>query len=256
MSSDGDSVTEAADEAISEVVAENDAANASGPSSSWAWLLAGLVAAVFAVVVIKVIESSFQIPLPDEYHALAPDAELGGTLPPEAEEMQTENIRANHARLLGALGVMMALVFGWAGGFIHQRIVGGIIGAVVGVALAIGISMVATPYVVQLSKDAVANFDSGDMLTIGLHALQWAAIVVPAAVAIAIAVANPVSGLKAVGVMLLAAILAGVVYMMGGTMLDPAARLSQAAPQAGNTLYLWACMPPILCGFFLSRTRL
>ena len=251
-SSDDKSV---ADEALTEVVAESSDQEFVEPIGSWAWLITGFLAAIVCFAVAKVVIAEFQIPLPAEY-AQAVEAAPNGASTPEMDAIQLSNHEANCGQFLFIVGASMAFVFGWGAGFIHRRLFRSIIGCLVGSAAAYGIGLLVGPSVVELSKKATSSATDGDMMTIGLHALQWFVIGVPVVIAVGIAVMRPSGGLKVFGIAILAAVLGGLAYMIGGTLLDSSARIAQVYPQPGNAFYVWTCVPPMLLGLFLSRVRL
>ncbi|MGB7346864.1 MAG: hypothetical protein WBD20_21760 [Pirellulaceae bacterium] len=130
------------------------------------------------------------------------------------------------------------------------------LGAMVGVALAVVLGMFLTSPLMNFEESVVANGNSGDLNAMLLQVVQWVMIGLPIAFAVRFGTGRVPSGLKAFGAVVLAAIVGGVVYVIGGTILDPVANLAYAQPVEGKLSYLWHFASPLLVGLFLSRSRL
>lgn len=246
--------TQAAVDANYESDADDHDVNA--PFASWLFLLTGLIAGALAIPAIHVVTTEFSVPLPAEYEALTND-DGNAESSSKAAALLQENEDANHSRFLIAIGSTIALVFGWATGFIHGRILFGIIGAVVGIAVAVGLGMFLPRPILDLQETAVQAGDHADFYSMAVYASQWLLFALPVVFAVGIGVGRPSSFIKAAGVGLMAAILGGVLYVIVGTILNPGLNLAKATPHAGTTgLYLWAMAAPLLTGLFMARTRL
>ncbi|NNE01116.1 MAG: hypothetical protein HKN47_27695 [Pirellulaceae bacterium] len=264
MSSD-DTNEHPEDEAIAQLAADlsgesNDdpATDANDdPSTSpnaWGWLFVGLVAAILSFVVAKVVISELQTPLSEEYTRMV-DATPNAEGTPETDAMMVANIRTNHGRLLYSLGAVMALIFGWSAGFIHQRLPKGILGALAGIIVAIPLGMLTAAPILNLQATAVSSFGSSDLYGILLHTIQWIVIGLPIVIAVGIGTGRTGNALKVAGGVVLSALLASVVYVIGGTLLDPSVSLAYAEPKPGNVFYLWTCVSPLLLGLFMWRSK-
>lgn len=266
MTTEGDSPLveseHAVDEAILSVGSESevdqlgdDDGESTGVVSSWAWLLVGLLAGVIALFTTKVVLSEFQAPMPAEFDQLS-ESSADGEVPPEADAFILANKEQNQGRLLYALGASMAIVFGWASGVLSGRIPMGIAGALAGVVLAVLLGMFLSPAIMEFEKTVLKSRQSGDLYAMALHGSQWFIVALPIAVAVGVGTKRLGSGLKTVGAVIGAALLGGIIYVMGGTLLDPSARLAYAQPVAGTLSYIWHLVPPLLCGLFMSRSKL
>lgn len=223
--------------------------------TSWIWLAVGLIAGVLAYFMTNFVMPEIQAPMPPEYAEIL-DLSTRSGRHPDADVMELANRKVNYGRFLYSLGATMAVVFGWAAGVMHRRIRWGLAGALAGVATAVGLGLVVTPSLLDVEQTVVASRGSADLYGIVLHAIEWFVIGLPIVVAVGFGTGRSVSGLKTLGAVALAAVVGGVVYIIGGALWDPGAQLSYLQPPAGKLSYLWHCIPPFACGLFLSRSRL
>ena len=229
-----------------------------GPFASWLFLLVGLIAGGLAIPAGKIATTEFADPLPEEFFELVdakPNA-LSDELRQQANAILEKNQDTNHGRFLMALGATMAVTFGWGAGFIHGRILFGIIAAFLGAAVAIGIGMFAPRLILDLQKTAADMQEHRDFYSMSVYASQWLLFGVPVAFAVSIAAGRVTTFIKSAGIVFMAAILGSVVYVIFGTLLDRSLPLTAATPFDGPTGYLWACAAPVLMGLFMARTRL
>ncbi|QDT12477.1 hypothetical protein [Planctomycetes bacterium K23_9] len=223
--------------------------------STWAWLAVGLLAGVLGIVATQVVQSSFEVPLPAEYHELVMAADEGAPAE-EANALALINRESNHSRLLLGLGATMAMVFGWAAGVISGRIPRGIVGAIAGIVLAIALAMLASPFLLDFEATVLKARENSDFYGMALHAAQWLLIGLPIALAVGIGSGRMTSSAKVAGSVVMASLLAGIIYIIGGSLIDPSARLSSATPVIGTLSYLWHIAPPTMVGLFLARSSL
>ena len=238
--------------------AESGPVEPRAPFASWLFLLVGLVAGGLAIPAGKIATTEFADPLPDEYY------ELRSTYPTEQPRELIQKVitiakkteDTNHGRFLMVLGATMAVTFGWGAGFIHGRILFGIIGAALGAAVAIGIGMSAPRLILDLQKTAIDMREHRDFYSMSVYASQWLLFGIPVALAVGIAAGRVTTFIKSAGIVFMAAILGSVVYVIFGTLLNSTLTLTAPTPHDGPTGYLWACASPVLMGLFLARTRL
>ena len=214
------------------------------------WLAAGLFAAVLTTVAAQY-TMSHQALLGEEYQELAEMMTLNDEQNARFFELRNIADNANEQLLLATCGAAFAGVFGLFAGVIHRKPLMGVIGAAVGVGVAYGISLLASQLVIDLQKPA--RLEGGDMAAILMHATQWALMGVAAAIAITVASLNLKTGLLALGVMIVAAILGSLGYVTIGMILDPMNRTGNATPAGGSALYLWTALAPLIAGAILSR---
>lgn len=214
------------------------------------WLAAGVLAAVLATVAAQY-TMSHQVLLGDEYQKLAEMMTLNDEQNARFIELRNIADNANEQLLLATCGAALAGVFGLFAGIIHRKPLLGLVGAAVGVGVAYGISLLASQLVIDLQKPA--RMEGGDMAAILMHTAQWALMGVSAAIAITVASLNLKTGLMALGVMIVAAILGSLGYVTVGMILDPMNRTGNATPAGGTALYLWTALAPLIAGTILSR---
>lgn len=238
-----------------QVAAESTAEDAPTGKSPWLWFVAGLVAAILMPIVVSVVLSNFQAPLPIEYEELTslqtPSAEQSETM----NKMLEENQNSNRLRFTFGNGAAVAIVFGLFAGIISGRVGLGILGALVGVGVMYLVAMLGTSFMLDLEQKAVSDLHSGDTKAMMLHAIQWGTFGLAAFVAVLIGFGKPAVSVKFLGAALLASVLGAVLYVIGATILDPSNNASKAIPVEGTGRYLWASVVPLLIGLFMARTK-
>jgi hypothetical protein len=240
-------------------VEDSEVATTPTSKTPWLWLVAGLLAAIAVPIATNIILASFQAPLPAEYDQLSAIEAGGGSLSEEQsaslKSMVDTNARGNVMLFLFGNGMLVAAIFGIFAGVISGRIGLGIVGAVVGVGSMYLIATLGAPTVVDLQRSALADLTSGDTTAMGMHALQWVLMGAASFIAVAIGFRSPTVGAKFLGAAILGAILGGVLYVLGATILDHNNQTGTAEPTEGTARYLWTSLVPVLTGFFMARTK-
>ena len=232
----------------------DDAASESG-SSAVKWIVAVLVAMGVSFFTTKMVTQSYKIPLPDQAYSRAlaaadNDGDMEGVMLIEAQ-----TAGQNAARLTACLAAALSVVLGLAAGLIHGAPVRGLIGAIVGGVVAFLLVVTMGYPVAELQMASKTNLDQRDMYGIFAHALQWAAIGVPVAVAVGLGAGSLAAGGKAFGAMLIGAALGAAIYVTAGGVLTPMENVADSYPIQGTPLLLWSLLPLLLAGLVLARSK-
>ncbi len=216
------------------------------------YLMAAVVSAGISVAIAKYAETS--VPMPPEYMQLIEESE-GNTQTEaamKARSLLIANEEANLRRLLAALGIGIAIVFGMASGLGSSAPGRGLIAALAGAIAVTGLAWVVSPHLVQLqNKIAFRDLDSF-VQAISIHSASWSVIVSAFAISIGVGTASIKEFLQALLVGLLGAVIGVIAVVLLGATLEQFSRLEAVFIGGEKTKMLWAGLPVLTFGLMYA----
>ena len=123
----------------------------------------------------------------------------------------------------------------------------------VGIAAAYVLPLVVIHSLIDLEMRALGEIRNGDLLAIRMHTTQWLVLGASAVIAAVIGSPKLSFGMELTGATILAAIIAGVLYVIASTVMDPFCQTSNLVALEGIPRYLWTSVSPLLIGVFMVR---
>ncbi|MEL7263708.1 MAG: hypothetical protein AAFN70_00905 [Planctomycetota bacterium] len=263
---------------------ENDAPTGDAAISrhpKWVMLIVGVVASFVAACVLGTcVTLMYSSPGNGFLEARTPEAdEVGGTDsqgnaiveggPEKATQLRREHMQENGRRVYAVMGVALSIVFGLGAVFYSRRgPVNYIIALVAG--LLLGGLIVYLGCFGSMAIHSMANpLDGmGDVYGILGHTVSWLLIAIAVAATAAISSGRSQTGINLGIAMAVGGLIGSVVFVFGGSILAPNSTpyLGMPMPYPNSStgvmtemslqpFYLWAMIPPFICGLMMLRMK-